>query len=106
MWVAVYFGIFVAASVGAYAWFAANAIASGGALWRWIVALPFVYAAVPLFFTCLWMFFGWLWRVKAPPAVAMTPRERVRFFLAEYASLCAAPKMIAYATIARDPPPA
>jgi triacylglycerol esterase/lipase EstA (alpha/beta hydrolase family) len=106
MWVAIYFAVFVAAGVGAYLWFALAAIANGGAVWPWIVAFPFAYAAVPLFFTCFWMFFGWAWRAKAPADVAMSPGERVRFFLAEYAALFAAPKMILYALIARDPPPA
>jgi triacylglycerol esterase/lipase EstA (alpha/beta hydrolase family) len=106
MWVAVYFGCIVLVAVGAYAWFAAGAIAAGGAAWPWIVAFPFVYAAVPLFFTCLWMFFGWLWRKKAPAGFAMTWPERVRYFAAEYASLFAAPKMILYALLVPDPPPA
>ena len=106
MFVAVYFAIVVVAAVGAYVWFAASAVMAGGAAWPWIVGFPFVYAAVPLFFTCFWMFFGWLWRTKAPPEVRMTPGERVRFFLAEYASLFAAPKMILYALLAPDPPPA
>jgi triacylglycerol esterase/lipase EstA (alpha/beta hydrolase family) len=106
MWVAIYFAIVVVLAVGAYAWFAIGAIAGGGAAWPWIVAFPFVYAAVPLFFTCVWMFFGWLWRAKAPADVAMTPGERIRYFLAEYASLFAAPKMILYALLAPDPPPA
>ena len=106
MWVAIYFAVIVVAAVGAYVWFAANAIGNGGAVWPWIVAFPFVYAAVPLFFTCFWIFFGWLWRAKAPADVAMTAAERIRFFLAEYASISAAPKMILYALIAPDPPPA
>jgi pimeloyl-ACP methyl ester carboxylesterase len=106
MWVAIYLAVVVAAALGVYAWFAANAVANGGAAWRWIAALPFAYAAVPLFFTCFWMFFGWLWRTKAPAGVAMTWPERVRYFLAEYACLFAAPKMILYALLAPDPPPA
>jgi pimeloyl-ACP methyl ester carboxylesterase len=106
MWVAIYFAIVVVLAVGAYVWFAVGAIAGGGAAWPWIVAFPFAYAAVPLLFTCLWMFFGWLWRVKAPAGVAMTLRERVRYFLAEFASLFVAPKMILYALVARDPLPA
>jgi triacylglycerol esterase/lipase EstA (alpha/beta hydrolase family) len=106
MWVAVYFAIVVVLAVGTYVWFAVSAIASSDAAWPWIVAFPFVYAAVPLFFTCLWMFFGWLWRVKAPPEVAMTSAELIRYFFAEYAALFAAPKMILYALVARDPPPA
>jgi pimeloyl-ACP methyl ester carboxylesterase len=106
MWVAVYFAIIVVAAVGAYAWFAVNAIAHGGAVWPWIVAFPFAYAAVPLLFTCFWMFFAWLWRVKSPAGVAMSWRERVRYFLAEYACLFAAPKMILYALLVPDPAPA
>ena len=106
MFVAVYFAIVVVVAVGVYVWFAVSSIAGGGAVWPWIVALPFVYAAVPLFFTCFWMFFGWLWRAKAPTDVAMTPGERIRFFLAEYASLFAAPRMIFYALVAPDPPAA
>jgi triacylglycerol esterase/lipase EstA (alpha/beta hydrolase family) len=106
MSVAIYLAIFVAAAVGAYVWLAASAVAAGGALWPWVIAFPLAYAAVPLFFTCFWMFFGWLWRTKAPADVAMTFVERVRFFLAEYACLFAAPKMIFYALTARDPPPA
>ena len=106
MWVAIYFAVFVAAGVGAYLWFAIKSIANGGAAWPWIVAFPFVYAAVPLFFTCFWMFFGWVWRAKAPADVAMSTAERIRFFLAEYAALFVAPKMMFYALLARDPPPA
>lgn len=106
MWVAVNFAIVVAVAVGAYVWLAVNAIGNGGEPWRWVVAFPFVYAAVPLVFTCVWMFFAWLWREQAPPEVRMTWAERARFFFAEYASLFAAPKMIAYAIVARDPRPA
>lgn len=106
MWVAVYFAVVVAAAVGAYAGIAAYSVAHGGALWRWVVGFPFAYAAVPLFFTCFWMFFGWLWRAKRPPGLTMTLGERVRFFAAEYASLFVAPRMIAFARVAPDPPPA
>lgn len=106
MWVAINFAVVVVAGVAAYVWLAVNAIANGGEPWRWVVAFPFVYAAVPLVFTCVWMFFGWLWREQAPPDVRMSLADRARFFFAEYASLFAAPKMIAYALVARDPPPA
>src|SRR6476646_2844774 len=105
MWVAVNFAIAFVGAVAVYVWLAVHAVADGSDAWRWIVAFPFVYAAVPLTFTCAWMFFGWLWRAEAPPALRMTAGERVRFFLAEYASLLAAPKMIAFAINARDPPP-
>jgi len=104
MWVAATFAIAFVVAVGTYVWVAMNAIGNGGEPWRWIAAFPFVYAAVPLFFTCFWMFFGWLWRVEAPPAVRMSLAEGLRFFLAEYASLFASPRMIAYPLLARDPP--
>lgn len=106
MFVAVYFAVVVVAAIGAYVWLAASSVATGGAAWKWIVAFPIAYAAVPLFFTCFWMFFGWLWRTRAPPEVAMSAAERVRFFLAEYTALLAAPRMIFYALVAPDPPPA
>jgi triacylglycerol esterase/lipase EstA (alpha/beta hydrolase family) len=106
MWVAINFAIVVVVAVGAYVWLAVSAIGNGSEAWRWVVAFPFVYAAVPLVFTCIWMFFGWLWREPAPHDVRMTLTERIRFVFAEYASLFAAPKMIAYARNARDPPPA
>lgn len=106
MWVAVYFAVVVAVAVGAYAAAAAYSVAHGGEAWRWIAGFPLAYAAVPLFFTCFWMFFGWLWRAKRPAGIGMTLAERVRFFAAEYASLFVAPRMIAFRRVAPDPPPA
>lgn len=106
MWVAVYFAVVVAVAVGAYAGAAAYSVAHGGDAWRWIVGLPFAYAAVPLLFACFWMFFGWWWRAKRPAGIGMTLGERLRFFAAEYASLFVAPRMIAFKRVAPDPAPA
>jgi triacylglycerol esterase/lipase EstA (alpha/beta hydrolase family) len=106
MWVAVYFGIAVAVGVAAYAAWAAYAVAHGAALWKFVVGLPFVYLAVPLFFTTLWVFLGWLWRGPRPPEVKMSLPARLRFFWHEFLTIAQAPKMIAFRWLMPDPPPA
>ena len=104
MWVAVYFGLLVAVGVASYGAWAAYAVLHGKALWPFVVGLPFVYLAFPLFFTSLWVTLGWWWRARRPPDVKLTPWQRVRMFWYEFVAIAQAPRMIFYAALVRDPP--
>src|SRR3954468_9343909 len=106
MWIAVYFGIVVALGVGAYAAWAGPAIGKGAAAWPFVVGFPFAYLAVPLVFTSVWMFLGWIWRSERPAAVELDGPSPLRVFWNEFMSLAQAPRMIVYALVMRDPPPA
>jgi len=106
MWVAIAFAILVAAGLGAYVAWAAYAVGNGAALWPFVVGLPFAYLAFPLFFTTIWMFFGWWWRSPRPADATLTLAESAGLYWEEFRSIAQAPKMIFYALLMRDPPPA
>lgn len=106
MWIAIWFAVAAGAGTLGYAAWAVHAVARGAAWWPFVVGFPFAYLAFPLFFTTLWMFFGWRWRSARPAAVELDFTGRARMFLHELASLAQAPKMIAYALLMRAPAPA
>jgi predicted alpha/beta hydrolase family esterase len=106
MWVAVYFGVLVAIGLAAYGAWAAYAVVHGAAVWPFVVGLPFVYLAFPLFFTALWVTLGEYWRARRPRDVRLTFGQRVRKFWREFVAIAQAPKMIFYAVLMRDPPAA
>lgn len=106
MWVAIYFATaFGLGTLGYVAW-AVHAVGRGAAWWPFVVGYPFAYLAVPLFFTTLWMYFGWRWRSARPPARELDFGGRVRMFAREFIAIAQAPKMIFYAILMRDPPAA
>lgn len=106
MWIAVYFGTAVGVGLAAYLAWAVHAVGKGAAWWPFLLGLPFAYLAFPLFFTTLWMFFGRRWRSDRPGDVELGLAGRARLFLHEFVSLAQAPKMIFYAWLMPDPPPA
>lgn len=106
MWVAVYFGVLVAIGLAAYGGWAAYAIVHGAAVWPFVIGLPFAYLAFPLFFTCLWVTLGEWWRARRPRDVHLSFGQSVRKFWHEFAAIAQAPKMIFYAALMGDPPPA
>jgi pimeloyl-ACP methyl ester carboxylesterase len=96
----------IAGGVAAYALWAAHMVSHGTAIWPFVVGLPFVYLAVPLLFTCIWMLLGWWMRAVPPASVRLTPGERVRLFANEFLALAqSAPKMVLYRWLMPDPPP-
>ena len=106
MWIAVYFAMAVGVGTLGYLAWAAYMIGKGAAWWPFVVGLPFVYLAFPLFFTTLWMFFGWRWRTARPRDVELSFPGRVRVFFHEFISIAQAPKMIVYRALMPDPAPA
>lgn len=106
MWIAVYFASAVGIGTLGYIAWAVHAVGRGSAWWPWVVGYPFAYLLFPLFFTTLWMFFGWRWRTARPADVELGFAARVRMFFHEFVSLAQAPKMILYALLMPDPPPA
>lgn len=106
MWIAIYFGTAVAVGTLGYLAWAMHAVAKGGAWWPWLVGYPFAYLVFPLFFTTLWMFFGWRWRSARPAALELGFAARAKMFFHEFLSLAQAPKMIFPALLMPDPPPA
>jgi triacylglycerol esterase/lipase EstA (alpha/beta hydrolase family) len=106
MGVAIIFGAILALGAGAYAAFAAYAVAHGAALWPFVVGLPFAYLAFPLTVTAFWMYLGWRWRSPRPRDVELTPRETLHYFWDEFKTIAQAPKMIFYALLMPDPKPA
>lgn len=106
MWVAIYFGVLVAIGLVAYGSWAAYSLAHGAAIWPFVAGLPLVYLAFPLFFTSLWVLLGWWWRSPRPADIGMSPAQRIRFFADEFLTIAQAPKMILYAALMPDPPPA
>jgi triacylglycerol esterase/lipase EstA (alpha/beta hydrolase family) len=106
MGVAIIFAVSVAVGLAAYVGWAVYAVSHGAALWPFVIGAPFVYLAVPLFFTTQWMLLGWLWRSPRPREVQISFAQTVRYFWKEYLSIAQAPKMIFYALLMRDPKPA
>ncbi len=106
MGIAIIFAVSVALGIAAYIGWAAYAVSHGAALWPFVIAMPFVYLAVPLFFTAQWMLLGWLWRSPRPREVQISFAQTLRYFWREYLSIAQAPKMIFYAWLMRDPEPA
>ena len=99
MWIAVYFASAVGIGTLGYIAWAVHAVGRGSAWWPWVVGYPFAYLLFPLFFTTLWMFFGWRWRTARPADVELGFAARVRMFFHEFVSLAQAPKMILYALL-------
>lgn len=106
MWIAVYFATALGIGSLAYAAWAAHAVGKGAAWWPFVAGLPLAYLVFPLAFTTLWMFFGWRWRSARPAALELDFAGRAKTFFHEFLSIAQAPKMIVYALLMPDPPPA
>ncbi len=106
VWIAVYFAVVVAVGLAGYLAWAAWSVAHGAATWPFVAGLPLFYLAFPLFFTTLWTLLGWWWRSPAPGERRMSWSRRARFFVDEVLCHAQARKMILYAWLMPDPPPA
>ncbi len=106
MWIAVYFATAVGIGTLAYLAWAVHMVGKGAAWWPFVAGFPFAYFVFPLFFTTLWMFFGWRWHSERPGEVELSFAGRARMFCHELASVAQAPKMILYRVLMPDPAPA
>ncbi len=107
MFAAYFLATLVLGLTAAYAAWVAHAVARGAALWPFLLGFPLAYLTIPFALTCVWVVLGWWLRSERPDDVALTMRQRLRMFADEFASLAlSAPKMILYAVLMRDPPPA
>jgi triacylglycerol esterase/lipase EstA (alpha/beta hydrolase family) len=107
MWTAVTLLVAYGAIFGLYAWWAIGHIAAGASLLPFLLALPFVYLAVPLLVVLVWFGLAWVFRAERPPEVRLGPAGTLRLFWHELATIAGnAPRMILYRVLLPDPPPA
>ena len=106
MWTAVSLAIAYAAIFATYAAWAAARIAAGAPAWPYVLALPLVYAAVPLVFVTLWFAVAWRFADERPDDARLDMRGRLRLFLQEFATIASnSPRMILYRLLISEPAP-
>lgn len=107
MWSAIALWIFNAAGLALYATLAAPHVAAGSPLALWIAGGATIYFGLVLLTCSLYFAIAWVWRSPRPPPARIGVRASVRLFWREYATLAgAAPRMMLYGLLVRDPAPA
>jgi pimeloyl-ACP methyl ester carboxylesterase len=106
MWTAIALTLAYGAIFALYGVWAAGRVAAGAQAWPFVLALPFVYLAVPLLFVLVWFGIAHWYRAERPPESRLSWRERLRLFVEEFLTVAGnAPRMIAYRLLVPDPPP-
>lgn len=107
MWTALSLALLVCAGVVAYGQWTLQGIARGNAVWGYIVGIPVAYFGVILAFTLFNFALSWWFRAERPPAARLALPGIGRLVWGEFRALAgAAPRMIFYRRLVRDPPPA
>lgn len=107
MWTAVTLWATLSIALVAYLADAARAVMRGGSVLPWIAgALAWYFGAVAAL-TAVYFAIAWFFRSPRPPELRLTARATLRLVWREYATLAgAAPRMMLYRRLVRDPPPA
>jgi len=107
MTTAVSLALVVLGGVAAYAWWGAHAVAAGANV-LWVIAgAPLALLAVPMSFGVIWFTLAWLWGAPRPLEVRLGFGGFARMYWHEVLAIAgSAPRMIVYAWLMRDPPPA
>ena len=107
MWTAVTLWIAMLVGAALYGTFAADFIAKGGSLAAWIAGALAIYFSIVLFLCGVYFTFAWFFRARRPREVRIGPRATLRLVWREYKALAfAAPRMMFYGLLVRDPAPA
>jgi triacylglycerol esterase/lipase EstA (alpha/beta hydrolase family) len=107
MWTAVALWVINLAGLALYAQVAAHHVAAGDPVAPWIAALPLVYFGIVLCLCAVYFAIAWFWRSRRPRDVRIGWRATLRLVWHEYLTLAgAAPRMMFYGWLVRDPPPA
>ncbi|MGE5169794.1 MAG: lipase family alpha/beta hydrolase [Rudaea sp.] len=107
MWTAIALWVFNAVALVVYATLAAPHVAAGSPLALWIAGGVLIYFGLVLFLCGIYFAIAWIWRSPRPRAARIGPQASLRLFWREYLTLAgAAPRMMLYGLLVRDPAPA
>jgi len=107
MWTAITLWVLNGAALGVYLVFARRAIGAGDAVAPWVLGVPVTYFGIVLFLCAVYFAIAWFWRARRPPEVRIGRRATLRLLWREYRALAsAAPRMMLYGLLVRDPAPA
>src|SRR3954462_10863442 len=107
MWTAATLWVATLAGAAVYVWLAVRAIAAGSASIPWIFGIVAIYFGIVLFLWGVYFTLAWFFRARRPREVGIGPRATVRLLWREYKALAfAAPRMMFYGVLVRDPSPA
>ena len=107
MWTAITLWFINLGALALYVVVAQRAIARGGAVSPWIVGAPLIYFGLVLFLCAVYFGVAWFWRARRPLEVRIGARATLRLVWREYRTLAsAAPRMMFYGWLVRDPAPA
>ena len=107
MWTAVTLWIAMLVGAALYGTLAADFIAKGGSVGWWIAGALAIYFGIVLFLCAVYFTFAWFFRARRPREVRIGPRATLRLLWREYKALAfAAPRMMFYRLLVRDPAPA
>lgn len=107
MWTALTLALSYLALFGGYGWWAATQVATGKALWPYLLGLPLVWLAIPLLVTATSFVIAAWFGVKRPDDYLVSRVRGVRLALREFVTVVGnTPRMIAYRWLMPDPPPA
>ena len=107
MWSAIALWIINLGGLAAYVFIASRDVAGGNSWVPWALGLPAVYFGIVLVLCLLYFAIAWAFRARRPHDVRIGPRATLRLFGQEYRALVgAAPRMMLYGWLVRDPAPA
>ena len=107
MWTAAALWVATMAGAAVYAWVAERAVAAGSRSTPWIFGIVAIYFGIVLFMWGVYFTLAWFFRARRPREVRIGLRATVRLLWREYKALAfAAPRMMFYALLVRDPSPA
>jgi triacylglycerol esterase/lipase EstA (alpha/beta hydrolase family) len=107
MWTAVTLWVGTLAGAALYVWIAVRAIAAGSPSTPWIFGIAAIYFGSVLFLWGVYFTLAWFFRARRPREVRIGLRATVRLLWREYKALAfAAPRMMFYRLLLRDPAPA
>jgi triacylglycerol esterase/lipase EstA (alpha/beta hydrolase family) len=107
MWTAVTLWIAMLVGGALFATLAGDFIAKGASPGWWIAGALGIYFAIVLFLCSVYFTCAWFFRARRPREVRIGPRGTLRLLWREYKALAfAAPRMMFYRLLVRDPAPA
>ena len=107
MWTALALWLINVGGLIAYLWIASRAIAGGQPWLPWALGLPVLYFGIVLALCLLYFAIAWVFRARRPHDVRIGIRATLRLIWREYMALVgAAPRMMLYGALVRDPAPA
>lgn len=107
MWTAITLWVWLSVAAIAYIADAAHAIHRGASIGAWIAGVFAWYFGAVAVLAAVYFTVAWFFRSPRPRAMRLTPIETIRLVWREFATLAgAAPRMMFYRWLVRDPPPA